>query len=51
MIEGARRLPSQHISIRVPWHDSSWSGRICTNPLGNTHCVALPRIGDTRDDA
>lgn len=50
MIEGARRLPAQHISIRVPWHDSGWSGRVCTNPLGNTHCIALPRIGDTRDD-
>jgi len=50
MIEGARRLPIQHISIRVPWHDSGWSGRICANPLGNTHCTALPRIGDIRDD-
>lgn len=50
MIEGSRRLPTQHISIRVPWHDSGWSGRVCANPKGNTHCVALPRIGDTRDD-
>ncbi|MDP1627646.1 MULTISPECIES: ATP-dependent RecD-like DNA helicase [Pseudomonadota] len=50
MMEGARKLPPQHISIRVPWHDSGWSGRICQNPLGNTHCVALPRIGDNRDD-
>lgn len=50
MMEGARKLPPQHISIRVPWHDAGWSGRVCQNPLGNTHCVALPRIGDTRDD-
>lgn len=50
MIEGSRRLPVQHISIRVPWHDSGWSGRVCANPKGNTHCIALPRIGDTRDD-
>jgi hypothetical protein len=50
MIEGARRLPPGHISIRVPWHDSGWSGRVCGNPLGNTHCIALPRIGDIRDD-
>lgn len=50
MIEGARRLPMQHISIRVPWHDAGWNGKICTNPLGNTYCIALPRIGDTRDD-
>jgi len=51
MIDGARKLPMQHVSIRVPWHDSGWSGRVCTNVLGNTHCIALPRIGDTRDDA
>jgi energy-coupling factor transporter ATP-binding protein EcfA2 len=50
MIEGARKLPTQHISIRVPWHDAGWNGKVCTNPLGNTYCIALPRIGDTRDD-
>ena len=50
VIEGARRIPTQHISIRVPWHDSGWNGRVCQNPRGNTHCVALPRIGDTKDD-
>lgn len=50
MIEGARRLPTQHISVRVPWHDTGWDGRVCLNPRGNTHCIALPRIGETRDD-
>ncbi|MDR6144892.1 hypothetical protein QE363_000685 [Sphingomonas sp. SORGH_AS870] len=50
MIQGARRLPTRHLSIRVPWHDLGWDGRVCTNPRGNTHCIALPRIGDTRDD-
>lgn len=50
MIEGARKLPMQHISVRVPWHDAGWNGKICSNPLGNTYCIALPRIGDTRDD-
>jgi hypothetical protein len=51
MMQGARKLPTRHVSIRVPWHDSGWSGRVCANPLRNTHCIALPRIGDTRDDA
>ena len=50
MIEGARKIPTQHISIRVPWHDSGWNGRVCQNPRANTHCIALPRIGDTKDD-
>lgn len=51
MIQGARKLPKKHVSVRVPWHDAGWSGRICRNPLGNTSCLALSRIGDTRDDA
>jgi len=50
VIEGARKLPTQHISIRVPWHDSGWNGHVCRNPRGNTHCISLPRIGDTKDD-
>ena len=50
MFQGARRLSTRHVSVRIPWHDSGWSGRVCANPLGNTHCIALPRIGDTRDD-
>lgn len=50
MIEGARKLPMKHLSVRVPWHDSGWNGKVCSNPLGNTYCIALPRISDTRDD-
>ena len=28
MIEGARQLPIQHLTIRVPWHDNGWKGSI-----------------------
>ena len=24
MIAGSRKLPIQHLSIRVPWHDDGW---------------------------
>lgn len=50
MIEGARQLPIQHITIRVPWHDNGWQGTFCNNPCGNTSCTILPRIGIARDD-
>jgi hypothetical protein len=40
-----------HVSVRVPWHDAGWSGRVCRNPLGNTACLVLPRISEGRDDA
>jgi hypothetical protein len=47
---GAHRLPTHHITIRVPWHDSGWSGSVCTHPLANTSCLILPRIGEGKRD-
>jgi hypothetical protein len=50
VIKGAQQLPVQHITIRVPWHDSGWNGTICSNPCSNTSCLTLPRIGVSRRD-
>ena len=50
MIAGARSLPVQHLSIRVPWHDAEWTGTVCKKPASNTACRALRRIADTKDD-
>jgi hypothetical protein len=51
MIVGARRLPTQHLSIRVPWHDSGWIGTVCANPGSNTACRSLARIAESKDDS
>ncbi len=51
MIAGARRLPVQHLSIRVPWHDAGWAGTVCNRPAANTACRVLPRISESKDDA
>ena len=48
---GARRLPVNHISIRVPWHDRAWDGAVCDDPQANTSCLILPRIAEEKDDA
>ncbi|MFD5777709.1 AAA family ATPase [Streptomyces fungicidicus] len=40
----------QHLSVRIPWHDRGWDGRICDDPLGNASCVLLENIGRRRDD-
>jgi len=40
----------KHISIRVPWHDSGWDGRVCSQPRFNGSCLKLKRIGQNRDD-
>jgi hypothetical protein len=43
--------PLRHISIRVPWHDSGWDGRVCAAPRLNGSCLKLTRIAEDRDDA
>lgn len=50
MEPGARRLAPQHLSIRVPWHDTGWNGTVCTAPSQNAACLALTRIREARDD-
>lgn len=50
LAKGARRLPTQHLTIRVPWQDTAWDGRVCRDPLANTSCLVLPRIGQSRND-
>lgn len=43
--------PLRHVSIRVPWHDTAWDGRVCAQPRLNGACLKLKRISQTRDDA
>jgi hypothetical protein len=42
--------PLRHISLRVPWHDTSWDGRVCANPRLNSSCLKLRRIAEKRND-
>jgi len=44
-------MPFQHLSIRVPWHDSGWTGTICADPANNGSCLRLTRISAERNDA
>ena len=44
-------FPLRHISIRVPWHDTGWDGRVCEKPHLNGSCLVLKRIGQERDDS
>lgn len=50
LISGARQLPVQHITVRVPWHDLGWNGTVCQNPCANTSCMVLPRVGTGKDE-
>lgn len=40
----------QHLSVRVPWHDTGWDGSVCRDPRANSSCILLKNIGEKRDD-
>lgn len=42
---------AQHISLRVPWHDSGWKGVVCRSPKENQACLRLKNIYQNRDAA
>ena len=48
-IGGAVRLPPSHLSARVPWHDTDWTGRVCAAPAENHSCTVLGRIKEEKD--
>jgi hypothetical protein len=50
MHRGARQLPVQHLSIRLPWHDTGWAGTVCREPAKNSWCMVLKGIRDRRDE-
>ncbi|MBK0372658.1 AAA family ATPase [Streptomyces sp. RB110-1] len=39
----------QHLSVRVPWHDTGWAGTVCADPGANHACVMLGNIAKDRD--
>lgn len=41
-------IPAKHLSVRVPWHDLAWNGKVCTKPRENGSCMFLPRINETK---
>jgi GTPase SAR1 family protein len=42
-------IPTIHLSVRVPWHDSEWNGKVCCKPRENGSCMFLPRINERKN--
>lgn len=42
-------LPPSHLSARVPWHDTDWTGRVCAAPAANQSCTVLGRVKEEKD--
>lgn len=45
---GAVQLPTHHVSVRVPWHDTDWTGRVCAAPGENHACTVLKNIKQSK---
>lgn len=41
----------RHVSVRAPWHDNGWNGRVCLDARANSACLAIKRNAANRDDA
>ena len=46
---GAVELPMSHVSVRVAWHDTDWTGRVCASPETNHACTILKNVKENKD--
>lgn len=46
---GAVELPPAHLSARIAWHDTDWTGRVCSAPGANHSCATLGRIKENKN--
>lgn len=44
-----QHIPTLHLSVRVPWHDLAWDGRVCNLPRNNGSCMILGRINQEKN--
>lgn len=42
-------MPHHHVSVRVPWHDTDWTGRVCAAPGANHSCTILKNVKEKKD--
>lgn len=47
--DGAVELPMSHVSVRVAWHDTDWTGRVCASPGANHCCTILKNVKEKKD--
>jgi hypothetical protein len=49
LAEGAAKLPLSHLSVRTAWHDTDWTGRVCSAPGANHACTILKNVKERKD--
>lgn len=40
----------QHLSVRIPWKDNGYTGKVCNKPCNNTACLRLKNIAENKND-
>src|SRR4051812_43479232 len=38
-----------HVSVRVAWHDTDWTGRVCASPRTNHSCTVLKNVKEKKN--
>lgn len=46
---GAVQVPLSHVSVRVAWHDTDWTGRVCASPVTNHACTVLKNVKENKN--
>src|SRR4029450_9233627 len=49
LASGAVKLPVAHLSARVAWHDTDWTGRVCAVPGANHSCAVLKNVKEKKN--
>lgn len=49
LADGAVDLPVAHLSARVAWHDTDWTGRVCAAPGVNHSCAVLKGVKENKN--
>ena len=48
LASGAVSIPMSHVSARVAWHDTDWTGRVCASPATNHSCLVLKNVKEKK---
>ena len=49
LAKGAVQLPPAHLSVRVAWNDTDWTGRVCRSPAANHACAVLKNVKERKN--
>ncbi len=49
LADGAVELAPAHLSARVAWHDTDWTGRVCAAPGANHSCTVLTNVKERKN--